>query len=280
MALPEPIEIARLEENREAVAVGEIALESEPLAGGVMAFTPPGTWSNQACGIGLSGPVSERELNRLVDYYVSRGVEPRIELAPFADESVIKGLAERCFTVREFVNVFARALPPGEDLRALLPFGWPEGLRMQWIDPTDEALVHKYAVVSGSGFRKPGEEITAELLGLTVRATTHPRSDSFLARIGAEPVGGGGLETTGPDNARRIACLFGASVYPGFRRRGIQQALIVRRMEMARERGAEFVCILSRPGIPTERNAARLGFQLAYTKAVLAMAGPGLIPSP
>ena len=69
-------------------------------------------------------------------------------------------------------------------------------------------------------------------------------------------------------------------VRPAFRGRGIQQALIAVRLGRARERGCTIACIHSRPGIPTERNAARLGFALAYHKVVLVRPGPGLAPSP
>jgi len=52
--------------------------------------------------------------------------------------------------------------------------------------------------------------------------------------------------------------------------------LIARRIERVRELGTLFACIVSKPGIATERNAQRLGFQLAYTKIVAVMPGPGL----
>ena len=74
--------------------------------------------------------------------------------------------------------------------------------------------------------------------------------------------------------------LFGASVRPAFRRRGIQQALIAARLDRARSLGAELASVTSHPGIPTERNAARFGFQLAYVRAVLVKRAPGLVPSP
>ncbi len=273
-------EIARIEEQRQAIGTGEVALESEPIAGGVMAFTAPGSWSNQACGLGLDAPVSDDDLDRLVDFYVSRAVEPKIEVCPFADESLTLGLAKRGFTLREFVNTLARPLPAGEDLRASMPFGWPDGLEVRLVDPGDDEIVRQYVDVSGSGFRDPGEKVEDHFIELSTRVVRHPRSDSFLAFVDGHVAAGGGMETSDPIRGRRGACLFGASVLPEFRRRGIQQALMVARMERARQRHAELVCIQSKPAIPTERNALRLGFTLAYTKAILAMAGQGLSPSP
>ena len=60
----------------------------------------------------------------------------------------------------------------------------------------------------------------------------------------------------------------------------VQAALIARRLEHARDQGCELVTIGSRPGIATERNAARLGFYVAYTKVIMAMPGEGLTSSP
>jgi len=108
-----------------------------------------------------------------------------------------------------------------------------------------------------------------------INMVKHKRSDSFLALIDGKPVGGASMEST-PE----IACLFGTSVVPTFRRRGIQSILMILRMERARERGSRLVAIHSNPGISTERNAMRLGFFLAYTKCVMTMPREGLLASP
>ena len=52
-----------------------------------------------------------------------------------------------------------------------------------------------------------------------------------------------------------------------------------RDLACARDRGVGLVCIGSEPGISTERNARRLGFSVAYTKAVLVMRREGLARS-
>ena len=85
-----------------------------------------------------------------------------------------------------------------------------------------------------------------------------------------------GIGTTARDG---LAALFGTSVLPAFRRRGIQTALIAARLERARQRDCTFATIHSRPGIPTERNAKRMGFALVYTKAIMTMPGEGLVTS-
>ena len=317
-------EIAVLEERRQALGTAEIGRESEPIAGGWMTFVGAGSWANQACGLGFDGEVTEEQLDRLVDFYVSRGVEPRIEVCPFACPSLIDGLARRGFELREFENVFARQLDSGEDLRSTHPHGWPVDLRIDHVDPNCHEQVHRFADVSTVGFRPEGTPLSGVLEETTVNVVRHPRCDAFLAlhadltspigersatlskpveqaddkppfddaptsgspasggptsfnavADGFVAVGGGAMEVY-----EEIACLFGASVAIAYRGRGIQLALMIRRLERAVEKGCSLGIIHSAPGISTERNALRLGFFLVYTKVVLAMPGDGLLASP
>ncbi|QDU45964.1 Acetyltransferase (GNAT) family protein [Symmachiella dynata] len=268
-------EIAILEETRQAEGTAEIASESEHIAGGWMAFAGMGSWANQACGIGMAGPVSDDDLDRLVDFYVQRGVEPRLEVCPFVDETLITGLAKRGFELREFENVMFRTVAADDDLRSLLEHGWPPGLELVPVDAHDEGQTRTFIDVATSGFRPAGEPVSDIFFQVSHNTVAHPRSSHYLALIDGVPAGGGGMETTAA-----VACLFGTSVLPEFQRRGIQAALIARRLERARELGCPLVTIHTRPGIATERNARRLGFEMAYTKLIMAMPGEGLAVSP
>ena len=93
-------------------------------------------------------------------------------------------------------------------------------------------------------------------------------------------MGGQAAGAAGSSYRAGVMSLFGTSVLPAFRRRGIQQALIAARLGRALSLRADLASITSHPGIPTERNAARLGFQLAFVRSVLVKRGPGLVPSP
>ncbi|MEZ6243820.1 MAG: GNAT family N-acetyltransferase [Phycisphaerales bacterium] len=274
-----PIDVARLEERRKAIAVSEIALEAEPIMGGWMCSSGRGSWTNQAVGVALDAPVEAGDVDRMVDYFVSRGIEPRVDFCPFADESLMRELATRKFTIREFGNTLYLPL---QEPRALdrLPTTLPDGVDLRVIDPANDADVETFVIASCTGFYPEGAEVPEHLLESVRRVVRHPRSVCFLATLDGEPVGGGGVEVTTLDSGETVAALFGVSVLHHARRRGIQAALIAARARHARDQGARFATIGSKPGIPTERNAGRLGFRMAYTLAVVAMAGEGLTPSP
>ncbi|MBX3470060.1 MAG: GNAT family N-acetyltransferase [Planctomycetes bacterium] len=268
------LEVARRLERRQAHSTAALADETIEVAGGLASFGGVGAWLNQACAVGLDGPVAPGEVERLVAFYAERGVEPKVILSPFVDPTLLEALGARGFTVREFETVLARGLEPGEPLApAVHPP--PAGLTLERVDPADAAALATYVDVSTAGFRPEGAPPDPVLSRFVVDHVRRPGVGAVLARIDGAPVGGGALEV-----GDGVAAFMGASVLAAVRRRGVQQALIARRLELARDAGARLATIQARPGIPTERNAARLGFRVAYTRATVAMAGPGLAPSP
>jgi ribosomal protein S18 acetylase RimI-like enzyme len=85
----------------------------------------------------------------------------------------------------------------------------------------------------------------------------------YLARVDGEPAGAALLAV---DDA--IGYLANASTLPEYRRRGVQTALIARRIADAVAAGCEAVCSGATFGSPSQRNLQRAGLQVAYTKAV------------
>ena len=89
-----------------------------------------------------------------------------------------------------------------------------------------------------------------------------------------EPVAASGMEVStfqlgSGEPAASVTALWRTTVVPAHRRRGIQLALIAHRLRIGLEHGSELAVIESKPGIPTERNAARLGFGMTYTRLIL-----------
>ncbi|RKI15843.1 N-acetyltransferase [Corallococcus sp. AB030] len=268
------VEIARRFERKQATSAVALSTASAPLADGWMAFGGVGSYINKSCGYGFERAVTDAELDALVDFFASRGVEPKAELSPFAPQPLLKGLADRGFVLREFETVLYRPLQVGEDL-SRLSRGAPAGLRVERVDPSDDAAVHRFVEVAGSGFVPEGESMPAIFLEMGLKAARNPVSDSYVAWLDGVAVGAGSCEVSDG-----LTSLFGTSVLPAYRRLGVQQALIAARLARGLEKGSDLAAIMSSPGIPTERNAMRLGFLMAYSRAVLVKPGAGLEPSP
>jgi GNAT superfamily N-acetyltransferase len=148
-------------------------------------------------------------------------------------------------------------------------------LVLERVDPQDEARLRTFVQASASGFLAQGQPAPEEWMATGLAFARRPGTDSYLALVDGVVAGGAGCSTR-----QNLVSLFGTSVLPAFRRRGIQLALMIARLERGRALGADLADITSRPGIPTERNATRLGFQLGYVRVVLVKPGPGLAPSP
>ena len=253
----------------------ELAGEGRPVAGGWMTFGGRASFVNKACGLGLVGPVFPGAVEEVLEFFSSRGVEPQAEVCPYVHPSLLAGLASAGFQLREFENVLCRRLEVGEDFRLALRAPWPAGLRIRRVDRHDAAAVEEYVQLSMRGFFPDGKAMSEGFLRAARKAPLLPHSDSFVARLDGQAVGAGGCTSRAG-----LTTLFGTSVLPEFRGRGIHQALIAARLERAAEHGSPLATIVSHPGLATERNAVRLGFQLAYTRAILVRPGAGLDASP
>jgi GNAT superfamily N-acetyltransferase len=262
-------------EHGQADALVELALEAHPVAGGWMTFGGRGAFLNKACGLGLVGPVPQRAVEELVNFFQSRGVQPQVEVCPYVHPSLLAELASAGFQLREFENVLVRCLEEAEDFRLALRAPWPAGLLIRRVDRGDAGAVEEYVRLSTHGFFPAGKAMSEGFLRATHKAPLLPHYDSFVARLDGLAVGASGCASRAG-----LTTLFGTSVLPGFRGRGIHQALIAARLERASERGSPLATIVSHAGLATERNAVRLGFRLAFTRAILVRAGEGLDASP
>lgn len=275
-------EIARLEELRQAHGVASIADESRPFCGGIMARTHPGGFINHAIGAGLHGPIedAQAQVAAMIAFFEQHSIEPRIELSPYADASLVQALSAERFVVRLFECTFACELSARNRAQPVHPS--PAGLTLSIIDSQDQAAVREFAMVCCSGFMPPGHVLSDEDLTVPMRMASKPGCISVIARMdlgrGVQAVGGGTL-ATGRGEFTKVAGLFGTSVIPEARRRGVQQALLAFRMNEAAKRGAVVATIGSLPGAPTERNVRRMGFFPAYTKVHLVRPGTGLVPN-
>lgn len=254
-----PEELARLEEARLALALRELADEHIEVGGGVACYGgSPLSWTNLVVAVGMDGPVSDDELDRIVAFYDRVGVEAQVALCPFADIGVARGLAARGFGVHRFETVL------GSDLEDAVRPDLPDGVAFEVVDVDDAAAVDAFVASHLVCFAPDGGERAEALEVGARRMLAHPRTTAWLVRVDGELAGGAALEVLSP-----LATLVAAGVLERFRRRGIQRALIEHRCAVARDTGFTVATIGSAPHSPTGRNALRLGFVTAHTKTIL-----------
>jgi GNAT superfamily N-acetyltransferase len=274
--------LARAETRRLMLGCAAVAQQTEPLGGGLLLASEPGTWCNFACGVGLGRAFSDADLARLESFYTERGLEPRIETSPYMHSQALAQLAERAWVVRRFETVLYRPLHAGEAFEPIVRS--PRGMRIEIVQPHDDATLHAWASVQCEGFMPPGSGPRPEDIALAKRTIDHRTSFAFLATMDGQPAAAGACEVRSEsagqmqtDAAIPIAALFGLSTRERFRRQGLQQALIAARLAFARQRGAIVATIGGSPGAGTERNVRRMGFEVAYTMTVLVKPAAGLV---
>ena len=222
------------------------------IAGGIAVFTTADSPLTHAVGIGLDGPVSAAELDRLEDFFRSRGARPSIDLCPLADQGLLPQLAERGYRLTEFNNVLVRRVAGVE--MTLAP-------RVRRTCP-DEVDLWSHTV--GCGFFEMADLSTEEMdVGRAICAM--PGALTYLASSETGVAAGGAALAIHAG----LATLFADSTLTGFRRQGIQRELIATRLNEALVESCDLAMASTLPGSVSQRNYERAGFQVVYTKVTL-----------
>lgn len=237
--------------ERLSAAHGNDAGAVAPTAGGYAVYCGANSPVTQAVGLGLNGPVSKEEFDRLEEFYFSRKEPVRVETCPMADGSLIEHYRERGYHVSEFSNVMVR--PVEKSASTALPAGIG-------IQKTADGEIDLWTLTVAQGFAEHFP-VTQELLNVMRLFASGKNAECYLARVDGKIAGGATLALRG-----RIAGLFGASTLPQFRNRGVQTALLHARMQRAAECGCELAMSLALPGSASQRNITRRGFQTLYTR--------------
>ena len=88
-----------------------------------------------------------------------------------------------------------------------------------------------------------------------------PHTHCFLATLEGKPVGAGALSLS-----QGVAALYGATTLRGYRRRGVQLAIIRALVNYSIDLGGDLAYSLTQPGSVSQRNLEREGFNVAYTR--------------
>jgi len=232
---------------------------SVEVAGGFALYLGAGSPLNEAKGMGMAGLVPGDDLDAVIRVFHERGIPAKVMACPMADPSLLAGLAARGFRAAGHENVLYRPL---DRLEVVPP---PDDLEISKAGPE---AVDVLAKTLARGFTAP-EEPGPEMLEIVAMSSRVVGMEGLLASIGGEPVAAALLVIHGG-----VAMLAGASTQPAYRRRGIQSALAGARLALAASAGCDVATMGAEPGSTSQRNAERLGFQVAYTKLVLILDRP------
>ena len=265
-AMLSDLELARRLEEAESFASETFALclsyrrpdvgaAVEPIAGGRAVFAGPGSPLTEAKAMGLHGPVTEADLDRLEAFYFGRREPCRVFVCPMAEPSLIEGLGRRGYRLSGFENFLAMPLFPEASRPPAIP-----GIEIRPAGPDAADL---YASVVAPNFAGP-EGPTDEHHDLIASMFGIGHSSAFLAYVDGRPAGGGAVLIH-----RGVALLAGAATMPAYRNRGVHAALHHARLALARSSGCDLAAQAALPGSTSQRNAERRGLQVAYTRAIL-----------
>jgi GNAT superfamily N-acetyltransferase len=229
---------AMVAEFGQAAAGGAV----EALAGGIAVFAGADSPATHAVGIGLAGPVTAEEFDRLEAFFRDRGAACTIDLPAPADLSLLEFIRDRRYRVVELNYVLAR----GRDDRP------PSSLKDVRVS-TDARL---WAAVVCRGFSEGAEPSDA---AIEMACLTPPSMVRFLADLDGEPVAGAAMSPVAG-----VAWMYGDATLPRCRGRGLQRSLIAARLDYAFRAGCDLAVAAVLPASGSHRNYERAGFQLLY----------------
>ena len=221
------------------------------VGGGFAIFVGVESPLTHAVGLGMRGPVPVDEMERMEEFYRSRGAAVSIELCPLADPSLVELLGARGYRLTEFNNVLARPLAGAEIEPA-------ETVRLAY---ADEEYV--WARTVGRGFLEK-DDLTREEMDVGSAIWHVPDARCYLAFGGGHAAAAAAMAIHAG-----LATLFADGTVLSYRGAGLQAALIRERLRAAAGEGCDWATASTLPGSVSQRNYERNGFQVAYTKAIL-----------
>jgi hypothetical protein len=203
----------------------------------------------------MNGSGSEKEIDRLENFYRRQNSPVNIEVCPHIDNSMRQEFAIRGYKMIEQTNTLARSLTQRD--WNITPFN---GVLVR------RAIEKEYDQLAQTIVRGfvPEGEIDQSLIEIFLSFFHQPSSAPFLAEVDEQLAGGGVVAI-----CDRVAALFATSTMPNFRGRGAQSALIQARLNFGIEKGCDLAMVSASPGSSSHRNLERQDFRIVYTRAKL-----------
>ena len=233
------------------------------ISGGLASFVSPASPINKVIGLALAAPLDLEALERIETEWRERNEPVRVELSVLADPSAGGMLTDRGYRLHGFEHVFGLALTdqPIEEAPPEISIDVARDDELQsWLDIAVDAFMN----LDGTG-SVADDALSREGLASAINeAMGTPGFIRYLARIDGAAVGEAAMRIDGD-----LAQIAGAGTLPRARGRGVQKALVRRRLADAHAAGCTFAVVTTAPGTRSQQNVMRRGFELLYARAIL-----------
>ncbi len=223
-----------------------------PLAGGQVVLLGPGMYVNRGLAMGLGIEITTEHLEALEARSAAAGVPPEVEVAPWADPSLLERTASRGYRPVGWRSTLLRPLPQAEQLPT------PTKVTIEEVRDATGLSEWQDTAAEGFGFTTGDERRISDLYVAAVHAsgTTH----LYLARLCGRAVAVASLAMH-----EQVGILGGMTTVPSARGQGVQRALIGFRLAAAARAGCRVALSTTAPVGGSERNLLRSGFSIAGT---------------
>jgi GNAT superfamily N-acetyltransferase len=207
--------------------------------------------TTQTFGLGLFEGITPDALDEIEQFFLDRGAEVMHEVCPFAGAQTLDLLCERGYRPFEISSVLYRAVEAPSD-------GDEANIRVRVV-AQDEAQL--WSDINARGWTHEHPEFEDFVRSAGKLMVAREGSPCFLAEIDGVPGAAGALVLH-----EGVALFGGAATVPEMRRRGLQAALLQKRMHYAAKHGSDLAMMVAEAGSNSQRNAERKGFRVAYTR--------------
>ena len=239
------------------------------LGGGIAVYTGPSSPMNKMIGVGLTDPPTDDELQSIENEFGQRAAPLQAEVSALARPAFVTHLSARGYQLKGFENVHGRAISAAESRQPRSPIDVTLLDRRdhdRWVDASIRSFLDgdtEGAQADQLPSREAAEGPLRDVMDV-------PGFERYCAWIDGQLVGTATLRL---DDG--LAQLCGAATLPAWRRRGVQTALLQRRLADAAAAGCDLALMTTSPGTKSQENGLKQGFALLYVRALMVKSAAG-----
>ena len=228
------------------------------VAGGSAIFVDPGNPVSQCIGCGVLERAAPEEIDQIERFYFARGNASQIVVSRAFAPELERDLAARGYQIVEQNLAFYLELPYRNEPRA------PEGYEIREVATRERGRWSEmqssifFADAAQAAAFRPTMELLAASEGYRTYVAVERATGDFAA---------GAAIFVSPQ--LRVACIAGAATFPAHRNRGLQAAMLQRRLADATAAGCDLAYMSTLLETTSCRNAERQGFARGYERAVM-----------